>query len=84
MIALPQMFVGSFEPDDFNGFQTDVQSAFAEFETAGVSQLLVDLTNNGGEILQPCYVHWYLPTARWICLPWTVPSRVPVRQQESR
>ena len=42
------MFVGSFEPDDFNGFQTDVQSAFQEFEQAGVSQLIVDLTNNGG------------------------------------
>ncbi|TBU42204.1 hypothetical protein BD309DRAFT_201633 [Dichomitus squalens] len=42
------MFVGSFEPDDFNGFQTDVQSAFKEFEQADVSQLIVDLTNNGG------------------------------------
>lgn len=42
------MFVGSFEPDDFSGFQTDVQSSFAEFESKGVSQLIVDLTNNGG------------------------------------
>ncbi|KAH9854585.1 hypothetical protein C2E23DRAFT_817092 [Lenzites betulinus] len=42
------MFVGSFEPDDFNQFQTDVASAMSDFQDAGVSQLLVDLTNNGG------------------------------------
>ncbi|KAI0356925.1 hypothetical protein OH77DRAFT_182654 [Trametes cingulata] len=42
------MFVGSFEPDDFNQFQTDVQATIAQFKQSGVSQLLVDLTNNGG------------------------------------
>ena len=42
------MFVGSFEPDDFFQFQTDVQSTITAFQEAGVSQLLIDLTNNGG------------------------------------
>lgn len=42
------MFVGSFEPDDFDQFQTDVQATVTQFQEAGVSQLLVDLTNNGG------------------------------------
>ncbi|KAI0372476.1 hypothetical protein BV20DRAFT_1050796 [Pilatotrama ljubarskyi] len=42
------MFVGSFEPDDFDQFQTDVQATITQFKKSGVSQLLVDLTNNGG------------------------------------
>lgn len=42
------MFVGSFEPDDFDQFQTDVQDTFTEFQAAGLTQLIVDLTNNGG------------------------------------
>ncbi|TFK84989.1 hypothetical protein K466DRAFT_204796 [Polyporus arcularius HHB13444] len=42
------MFVGSFEPDDFDQFQTDVQDTFTQFQAAGLTQLIVDLTNNGG------------------------------------
>ncbi|KAM5545927.1 hypothetical protein V8D89_000053 [Ganoderma adspersum] len=42
------MFVSSFEPDDANAFMTDVQTAFTQFKAKGVSQLLLDLTNNGG------------------------------------
>ncbi|KAI0772808.1 hypothetical protein BD413DRAFT_34506 [Trametes elegans] len=42
------MFVGSFEPDDFDGFQTDVQATVTHFQQEGVSQVLIDLTNNGG------------------------------------
>ncbi|KAI0705325.1 hypothetical protein C8Q76DRAFT_683057 [Earliella scabrosa] len=42
------MFVGSFEPDDFFQFQTDVQDTFNEFQSAGLSQLIIDLSNNGG------------------------------------
>ncbi|KAI1787288.1 hypothetical protein LXA43DRAFT_717667 [Ganoderma leucocontextum] len=42
------MFVSSFEPADANRFMTDVQKAFTDFKAKGVSQLLVDLTNNGG------------------------------------
>ncbi len=41
------MFVGSFE-GDFVQFQTDTVSAFNGFKKAGVSRLLIDLTNNGG------------------------------------
>jgi hypothetical protein len=45
------MFVGSFDPDDFNGFQRDVDAAITHFLDNGVVNLLIDLTNNGGE----CY-----------------------------
>ncbi|KAH8112345.1 hypothetical protein DFH11DRAFT_1511719 [Phellopilus nigrolimitatus] len=41
------MFVGSFE-GDFVQFQTDTVSAMDAFKAAGVSRLLIDLTNNGG------------------------------------
>ncbi|KAJ3795714.1 hypothetical protein GGU11DRAFT_210774 [Lentinula aff. detonsa] len=42
------MFVGSFEPDDFDQFQADTVAAISAFQSAGISRLLVDLTNNGG------------------------------------
>ncbi|KAJ3829498.1 hypothetical protein F5880DRAFT_1470491 [Lentinula raphanica] len=42
------MFVGSFEPDDFDQFQADTVAAITAFQAAGVSRLLIDLTNNGG------------------------------------
>lgn len=45
------MFVGSFEPDDFFQFQTDVQDTFDEFKQAGLKQLIIDLSNNGGAYL---------------------------------
>ena len=56
---LSQMFVGSFEPDDFFQFQTDVQDTFNEFQSAGLSQLIIDLSNNGGasfELNLICYL----------------------------
>ncbi|OBZ76716.1 hypothetical protein A0H81_03224 [Grifola frondosa] len=59
------MFVGSFEPDDFNGFQTDVAATVAAFKEAGVSQLLIDLSNNGGGFV--ClgqFLHEYLAGSR--------------------
>lgn len=43
-----QMFVGSFEPTDFNQFQFDVQTAIENFQAANITRLLIDLTNNGG------------------------------------
>ncbi|KAG6864821.1 hypothetical protein C0991_006942, partial [Blastosporella zonata] len=54
------MFVGSFA-GDFDGFQTDVVSTITAFKEAGVSQLLLDLTNNGGGFV--ClgqFLHQYL------------------------
>ncbi|ESK91666.1 peptidase s41 family protein [Moniliophthora roreri MCA 2997] len=45
------MFVGSFSPSGntgFDQFQADVVSAINAFKGAGVSRLLIDLTNNGG------------------------------------
>ena len=42
------MFVGSFEPSDFFTFQADVQNIMNQFQTAGVTQLLIDVTDNGG------------------------------------
>jgi C-terminal processing protease CtpA/Prc len=55
------MFVGSFEPDDYNGFQADVDSAVKTMKAAGVKKLLVDLTNNGGGyICLGQFLHQYL------------------------
>lgn len=42
------MFVGSFE-GDFNQFQTDTDAAIKQFKASGVTHLIIDLTNNGGE-----------------------------------
>ena len=42
------MFVGSFEPDDFDSFQTDVVATFEQFKEAKLTHLIVDLSNNGG------------------------------------
>ncbi|KAL0578818.1 hypothetical protein V5O48_003186 [Marasmius crinis-equi] len=42
------MFVGSFSPEDFDQFQADVVAAVDAFKAAGVTHLLVDLTDNGG------------------------------------
>jgi len=44
------MFVGSFAPSDFFQFQADTVSAINAFKAAGVSQLLIDLTDNGGRL----------------------------------
>ncbi|KAG6816400.1 hypothetical protein H0H87_006312 [Tephrocybe sp. NHM501043] len=44
------MFVGSFG-GDFDGFQADTVSAITAFKQAGISQLLLDLTNNGGKVI---------------------------------
>ena len=41
------MFVGSFE-GEFVQFQTDTVSAINAFKAAGVSRLILDLSNNGG------------------------------------
>ncbi|KAF7343425.1 TSPc domain-containing protein [Mycena venus] len=58
------MFIGSFE-GDFDGFQNDTQSAIAAFKAAGVTQLLIDLSNNGGGFV--ClgqFLHQYLAGTR--------------------
>ena len=41
------MFVGSFEGDFFQ-FQTDTDAAIKAFQAAGVTRLIIDLSNNGG------------------------------------
>lgn len=41
------MFVGSFI-GSFYGFQADVVAAMTSFKAAGVTQLIIDLTNNPG------------------------------------
>ena len=42
------MYVSTFSPDNFDGFQRDVESAVKEFTSKGVTKLIVDLHNNGG------------------------------------
>ncbi|KAJ7704365.1 hypothetical protein B0H17DRAFT_1039415 [Mycena rosella] len=54
------MFIGSFE-GDFDGFQTDTASAISAFQAAGVTKLIIDLSNNGGGFV--ClgqFLHQYL------------------------
>ncbi|KAF7292921.1 TSPc domain-containing protein [Mycena indigotica] len=54
------LFVGSFG-GNFSTFQTDVVAAFKIFKASGVTQLMIDLTNNGGGFV--ClgqFLHSYL------------------------
>ncbi|KZT64325.1 hypothetical protein DAEQUDRAFT_39563 [Daedalea quercina L-15889] len=58
------MFVGSFDPEDYYSFQSQVADVVSAFQNAGVTQLLVDLTNNGGGYV--ClgeFLHSYLAGA---------------------
>ncbi|KZV63402.1 hypothetical protein PENSPDRAFT_211766 [Peniophora sp. CONT] len=58
------MFVGSFEPDDFDGFQADVKNAIDDILTSGADQLIIDLSNNGGcFICLGLFLHNYLAGA---------------------
>jgi len=41
------MFVGSFQ-GTFSQFPLDVEAAVQQFKAAGVTNLLIDVTNNGG------------------------------------
>ncbi|KAH9012207.1 hypothetical protein EDB84DRAFT_1645112 [Lactarius hengduanensis] len=42
------MFVGSFAPVNFSQFPVDVEAAVRQFTASGVTNLLIDVTNNGG------------------------------------
>ena len=46
------MFVGSFDSNDNNDtyhyFQVDVRDAINQFKSFGVTNLLIDVTNNDG------------------------------------
>ena len=42
------MFISSFEPDDLYQFPLDIDAAVKEFKSSGVTNLLIDVTNNGG------------------------------------
>lgn len=54
------MFVGSFS-DNFLQFETDVSSAISAFKAAGITRLLIDVTNNaGGFICNGVFLHQYL------------------------
>ncbi|KAI0752696.1 hypothetical protein C8Q80DRAFT_1267209 [Daedaleopsis nitida] len=55
------LFVGSFAPFDYEGFQTDIVRIMERFEAAGLTQLIVDVTNNnGGYICLGQILHAYL------------------------
>ena len=77
------MFVGSFG-GDFVQFETDTVNAFNAFKTAGITNLLIDLTNNGGtakhftSLIDNIFSNLcsYI-TFRGLCLPWPVPPPVP-------
>ena len=72
------MFVGSFE-GDFNQFPLDVQAAVKQFKASGVTNLLVDVTNNGGlcTFSAKCRQSLTLAGPRWSRRPSVLPSPVP-------
>ncbi|KAL1729351.1 hypothetical protein EV714DRAFT_285013 [Schizophyllum commune] len=58
------LYVGSFG-GDFDQFQTDTDSAIKEFQSKGVTRLLIDLTNNGGGyVCLGQFLHNYLAGSR--------------------
>jgi len=44
------MFVGSFDYD-IDSFQADVAAALTDMKKQGATRLLIDLTNNQGQII---------------------------------
>lgn len=65
------MFVGSFDPEDYNGFQSQVAYVVSAFQAAGVTQLLIDLTNNGGRHSKSwvsCYREFIFRAGGYVCL----------------
>ncbi|KAI0267472.1 hypothetical protein BC834DRAFT_822437 [Gloeopeniophorella convolvens] len=55
------LFVGSFDDDDDDQFQSDVVTSINALKSAGATRLLIDLTNNpGGIICQGIFLHHYL------------------------
>ena len=40
-LIMLQMFVGSFSPSDYYGFQTDVANAIAQMKASGVNKLII-------------------------------------------
>ncbi|KAI0037089.1 hypothetical protein K488DRAFT_39889 [Vararia minispora EC-137] len=56
------IFVGSFDDASDSEFQNDVVAAIQVLQSAGVTRLLIDLTNNlvGGVICQGIFFHSYL------------------------
>lgn len=40
-LTIHQMFVGSFSPSDYYGFQTDVASAIAQMKASGVNKIII-------------------------------------------
>lgn len=54
------MFIGSFE-GNFTQFQLDVDSAVQQFTASGVTNLIIDVTNNGGGyVCLGIFLHQYL------------------------
>ena len=45
-----KMFIGSFE-GNFSQFQFDVDAAVQQFTASGVTNLIIDVTNNGGSFV---------------------------------
>jgi hypothetical protein len=55
------LFVGSFSPDDYDGFQTDARDAVDAILAAGAENLIIDLHNNGGGyVCLGLFLHYYL------------------------
>lgn len=63
------LFLGSFSDDEAN-FQNDTVTAVNVFKQRGVKQLILDVTNNGGRLLQYVYFLNFslFLFRRWLCL----------------
>lgn len=75
------MFLGSFA-GDFDGFQADVVAAIKAFKQAKVTQLLLDLTNNGGVCactLAIIHVSMTQGLDRRFRVPWSILASIPFR-----
>ena len=65
------MFVGSFSDDDFERFQTDVNSSVTQLQAAGATHLIIDLHNNGGQTCMFCLYQRepeLRPSGGFVCL----------------
>lgn len=72
------MFIGTFLGDPIQ-FIHDVDTAVKEFKSSGVTNVLIDVTNNGGPFtfFRSNQGKSDISGRRWNRLSWIVPSSVP-------
>jgi hypothetical protein len=80
------MYVSSFSPLSFDGFQEDIKASLDDLKQRGASRLLIDTSNNGGKplhlLLRTSLMSSFSP--RWIHLPRPVPLCIPYGMEGTR